>query len=173
MDKLSILYPHQLIEERVYELSSEIENDYFDKQDKDLVLVGILKGSFIFLADLSRSLSIPHTIDFISISSYGESGSDQGEVKLLMDTSQNLAGKNVILVEDIVDSGNTVRYIMDIFKHRHINSIKVCSLVRRESGNPDIDYCGFVAKDSDWLVGYGLDYKEQNRTLPSIFKMNN
>lgn len=155
------------IENRIIRLAREIERDY---AGQEVVLVGILKGSFIFLSDLSRWLELNHTIDFISVSSYGDTGNEQGEVKLLMDTSQNLAGKHVILVEDIVDSGNTIKYIMDIFKTRHINSIKVCSLIKRNKKEHDgiVDYYGFIVNSDKWLVGYGLDYKEQYRTLPYI-----
>ena len=90
-----------------------------------------------------------------------------------MDTTQNLAGKDVIIVEDIVDSGNTIRYIKDIFKTRHVNSIKVCSLIKRNRKEHDdiVDYYGFIVDDDKWLVGYGLDYKEQYRTLPNISEM--
>ena len=113
------LYTKFDIDKRVYEITCAIANDYTDAEE-ELVLVGILKGSFIFLSDLSRRLRLPHTIDFISISSYGDSGSEQGEVKLVMDTNQNLSGKNVIIIEDIVDSGNTLKYVKE--KYSSISS---------------------------------------------------
>lgn len=167
------IYTQEDIEKRVNELATQIDYDYFSKEN--FVIVGVLKGSFIFMADLSRAIHLPHTIDFISIESYGMSGDAQGEVRLLLDTKQNIAGKNVLLVEDIVDSGNTIRYIMQILNTRGAKSIKVCTLLKREGADDGgvVNYCGFVVPLDKWLVGYGLDYKEEHRTLPNICYIKN
>lgn len=156
------------IEKRVCELAEQISNDYKDMGD--VVLIGVLKGSFIFLADLSRRLTIPRTIEFIAVSSY-ESGSVQsGAVRLVMDVRGNIEGRHVLIVEDIVDTGHTLSYLIGILKSHGPASIRTCALLHkadRAEVDVDIDYIGFGIGD-EWVVGYGLDYAEQNRTLPYI-----
>jgi hypoxanthine phosphoribosyltransferase len=130
----------------------------------------VLKGSFIFLADLSRRLSIPRTIEFIAVSSYGNGSVASGAVRLVMDVRGNLDGKHVLIVEDIVDTGHTLKYLTGMMKSHHPASIKTAALVRKaESAEVDVtvDYLGFDI-GNEWIVGYGLDYAEQNRTLPYI-----
>ena len=149
------------------ELAEQISSDY---KGKEVVMIGVLKGSFIFLADLSRRLSIPRTIEFIAVSSYGNDNVSTGAVRLVMDVRGNLDGKHVLIVEDIVDTGHTLKYLIGMMKSHRPASVKTAALVRKaESAEVDvtIDYLGFDIGD-EWVVGYGLDYAEQNRTLPYI-----
>ena len=155
------------IKRRVSELAAQISSDYADAGE--VVLIGVLKGAFIFLADLSRQLTIPRTIEFIAVSSYG-AGSQSGAVRLVMDVRGNIEGRHVLIVEDIVDTGHTLNYLIGILESHGPASIKTCSLVHkaeRAEVDVDIDYVGFGIGD-EWVVGYGLDYAEENRTLPYI-----
>ena len=163
-----ILISEDDIQARVLELADEISSDY--KDSGELVMVGVLKGSFIFLADLSRRLSIPRTIEFIAVSSYGNSSVSSGAVRLVMDVRGNIEGKHVLIVEDIVDTGHTLKYLIGMMKSHRPASVKSVALVRKiDSVEVDVtvDYLGFDIGD-EWVVGYGLDYAEQNRTLPYI-----
>ena len=164
--------PPQLISEdeirqRVSEMAAQISADYADAGD--VILVGVLKGAFIFLADLSRQLTIPRTIEFIAVSSYG-ARSRSGAVRLVMDVRGNIEGRHVLIVEDIVDTGHTLSYLIGMLESHGPASIKTCTLLHKaERAEVDvaIDYVGFGIGD-EWVVGYGLDYAEQNRTLPYI-----
>jgi hypoxanthine phosphoribosyltransferase len=163
-----VLISEEEIQKRVTELAAEISSDYADADD--LVLVGVLKGAFIFLADLSRQLSIPRTIEFIAVSSYDSGSKSTGAVRLVMDVRGNIEGKHVLIVEDIVDTGHTLKYLMGLFESHRAASVKTAALVRKaERAEVDVivDYLGFDIGD-EWVVGYGLDYAEQNRTLPYI-----
>jgi hypoxanthine phosphoribosyltransferase len=167
-DDPEVLISEDAIQSRVMELAEQISADY-DKAD-DLVMVGVLKGSFIFLADLSRRLSIPRTIEFIAVSSYGNASVSSGAVRLVMDVRGNIEGKHVLIVEDIVDTGHTLKYLIGMLKSHRPASVKTAALVRKaESAEVDVnvDYLGFDIGD-EWVVGYGLDFAEQNRTLPYI-----
>lgn len=166
-------HPEELIGEtdirrRVDELAAQISSDYADKGT--LVLVGVLKGSFIFLADLSRRLTIPRTIEFIAVSSYEQGSVQSGAVRLVMDVRGNIEGAHVLIVEDIVDTGNTLHYLMDMLASHRPASVRTCTLLHKaERAEVDVqlDYVGFNIAD-EWVVGYGLDYAEQSRTLPYI-----
>ena len=163
-----VLISEEAIQSRVLELAEQISADYDDSDD--LVMVGVLKGSFMFLADLSRRLSIPRTIEFIAVSSYGNGSVSSGAVRLVMDVRGNIEGKHVLIVEDIVDTGHTLKYLIGIMKSHRPASVKTAALVRKvESAEVDVevDYLGFDIGD-EWVVGYGLDFAEQNRTLPYI-----
>jgi hypoxanthine phosphoribosyltransferase len=163
-----VLISEEDIQSRVRELADQISADYDD--GNEVVMVGVLKGSFIFLADLSRRLSIPRTIEFIAVSSYGNGSLSSGAVRLVMDVRGNIEGKHVLIVEDIVDTGHTLKYLIGMMKSHRPASIKTAALVRKaESAEVDvkIDYLGFDIGD-EWVVGYGLDFAEQNRTLPYI-----
>ncbi len=156
------------IETRVRELAQQISEDYGDCGE--VVLVGVLKGSFIFLADLSRALTIPRVIEFIAVSSYGKGTRSTGAVRLVMDVRGSIVGKHVLIVEDIVDTGHTLKYLIGMLKSHRPASVKTCALVRkaeRAEVEVDVDYLGFDIPDK-WVVGYGLDYAEQHRTLPYI-----
>lgn len=165
--------PRELISEfaiaqRVDELAAQISADYRDKSP--LVLVGVLKGSFIFLADLSRRLTIPRTIEFIAVSSYRGASVQSGAVRLVMDVRGNVEGKHVLIVEDIVDTGHTLLYLIDLFRSHRPASVRTCTLLHKaDRAEVDVvlDYVGFSIPN-EWVVGYGLDYAEQNRTLPYI-----
>jgi len=163
-----VLISEEEIQSRVLELAAQISSDYDDEEE--IVLVGVLKGSFIFLADLARRLSIPRTIEFIAVSSYGSGSRSTGAVRLVMDVRGNIAGKHVLIVEDIVDTGHTLKYLIGMLESHLPASVKTCALVRkaeRAEVDVEVDYLGFDIGD-EWVVGYGLDYAEQNRTLPYI-----
>jgi hypoxanthine phosphoribosyltransferase len=156
------------IDTRVTELAARISEDYQDKGD--IVMVGVLKGSFIFLADLARRLSIPRSIEFIAVSSYENGSISSGAVRLVMDVRGNIENRHVLIVEDIVDTGHTLSYLIGMLESHGPASIKTCTLLHKaESAEVDvaIDYVGFGIGD-EWVVGYGLDYAEKNRTLPYI-----
>ena len=158
----------QAIEERVTELAAQISADYSDKGD--VVLVGVLKGAFIFLADLSRRLTIPRTIEFIAVSSYETGSISSGAVRLVMDVRGNIEDRHVLIVEDIVDTGHTLKYLIGILRSHRPASIKTAALLHkpaRAEVDVPIDYVGFGIGD-EWVVGYGLDYAEHERTLPYI-----
>ena len=167
-----VLISEEEIQNRVLELAEQISADHEDQGE--IVLVGVLKGSFIFLADLSRRMSIPRTIEFIAVSSYGSGSKSTGAVRLVMDVRGNIAGKHVIIVEDIVDTGHTLKYLIGMMESPLPASVKTCALVRkaeRAEVDVNVDYLGFDIGD-EWVVGYGLDYAEQNRTLPYIGIVN-
>ncbi len=169
--ELETLISEADIERRVSELARDISRDY--AADKELVLVGVLKGAFVFLADLSRKLSIPRRIEFMALSSYDEGSVASDSVRLVMDLRENIEDKQVLIVEDIVDTGRTLHFLVELLSTRKPKSIKTCALVRkpdRAEVDAKIDYLGFEIPDV-WVVGYGLDYDEQNRTLPYIAKM--
>ncbi len=175
MDNASIIkiIDERDIQKRVATLATKISDDY--RNAGELVLVGVLKGAFILLADLSRRLSIPHTIDFIALSSYDLKDESSGQVRLVMDMREAIEGKHVIVVEDIIDTGRTLHYLLDLLSSRHPSSLRTCVLVRKErdqNHSIKIDYLGFDIPDK-WVVGYGLDYDEQHRTLPYIGQLNN
>jgi len=168
---LEVLISEADIERRVAELAREISRDYAD--EKELVLVGVLKGAFIFLADLSRKLSIPRSVEFMALSNYEEGSVPSDSVRLVMDMRENIEGKPVLVVEDIVDTGRTLHFLVELLRTRKPKSIRTCALVRkpdRVEVEMDVDYLGFEIPDA-WVVGYGLDYDEQNRTLPHIAAM--
>ncbi len=168
MQSPETLISEKAIKKRVDELAAQISLDYADKGE--LVLVGVLKGSFIFLADLSRRLSIPRHIEFIAVSSYEHGSIRSGAVRLVMDVRRSIEGKHVLIVEDIVDTGHTLHYLIDMLKSREPASIRTCTLLHKEHRTEvdvDINYLGFKIGD-EWVVGYGLDYDEKDRTLPYI-----
>ena len=156
------------IQDRVSELAAQISEDY--RQAGELVLVGVLKGAFVFLADLARQLVIPRTIEFIALSSYEKGSDSTGSVRLVMDIRENIEAKHVLVIEDIIDTGHTLHYLLELLEARRPASIRTCVLVRKQrtkTHEVNIDYLGFDIPD-EWVVGYGLDYDEQHRTLPFI-----
>jgi hypoxanthine phosphoribosyltransferase len=171
MGKLSseldrILISAEQIQARVIELSDQITADYSDADN--LYIIGILKGAFIFLADLTRHLKVTHTVDFMALSSYGKT-TTTGAVRILMDLREPIEGKHVLVVEDIVDTGNTLNYLHRVIKGRKPASMRTCALLQKKRQGIDIliDYLGFNIPD-EWVVGYGLDFGEKYRTLPYI-----
>lgn len=156
------------IAQRVEEIAAQISSDYADKGE--IVLLGVLKGAFIFLADLSRRLSIPRSIEFIAVSNYEHGDVPSGAVRLVMDVRASLQGRHVIIVEDIVDTGQTIHYLIEMLSSRGPASIRTCALLHKEHKTEidlNIDYVGFTIGD-EWVVGYGLDFAEHDRTLPYI-----
>jgi hypoxanthine phosphoribosyltransferase len=163
----SVLVDERRIRDKVAELAARISRDY---EGRDVVLVGILKGGVILMADLSRALTVPHQVDFMAVSSYGASTETTGVVRLLKDLGLDIQGRHVILVEDIVDSGLTVEYLVETLRPRRPASIEVCVLLMK----PDVlqvdlkvKYKGFDIPNV-FVVGYGLDYAERYRNLPFV-----
>ncbi len=168
MSKPVVLISEEEIQTRVGELAAQISSDYAEADE--IVLIGVLKGAFIFLADLSRRLTIPRTIEFIAVSSYASGSESTGAVRLEMDVRGSIENKHVLIVEDIVDTGHTIKYLSGVLKSHRPASIKTAALVRkadRAEVEISVDYLGFDI-GNEWVVGYGLDYAEQDRTLPYI-----
>lgn len=164
----AVLIPEERIQARVTELARRISSDYSDVDD--LLLVGVLRGCYIFLSDLSRRLTIPRSIDFIAVSSYGQSTRPTGAVRLIMDLRSDIDGRHVLIVDDIVDTGNTLHYLVNLLLPRRPASLRTCVLVRkaeRLERDLSIDYLGFDIGDV-WVVGYGLDHADRHRALPYI-----
>lgn len=167
-----VLIDEDRLQARIAELGVEISRDY---QGKDPHLVCILRGGVLFLTDLMRQVSVPHTIDFMAISSYGAGVREtSGQVRLTMDLKDNIEGRHVILVEDIIDSGNTLTSVIELLSIRKPASLKVCTLLdkaERRLVEVPIEYCGFVIPDK-FVFGYGLDLDEYYRDLPFIGTVN-
>ena len=162
-----VLISEDEIREKVKELGEKISEDY---KDKNLLMVSILKGSIVFMSDLMRSISIYCGIDFMSVSSYGRGVKTTGVVKIIKDLDIPLAGYDILIVEDILDSGVTLNYLMKILSARNPKSIKICTLLdkpERRQVEVNADYIGFEVPD-EFVVGYGLDYIEKYRNLPFI-----
>ena len=161
-----ILLSEQQIQKRVAELAAEIRRDCPD----DVHLVAVLKGAFMFLSDLVRHMSGAVTLDFMAVSSYAKAKSSSGEVRMLKDLDSGLAGRNVIIVEDIVDTGLTLTYLQEILRARSPRSLRTACLLSKPSRRQvdvAVEYVGFTIEDR-FVVGYGLDYAEQYRNLPHI-----
>ena len=155
------------LQQKVKELGAKISEDY---KDKNLLMVSVLKGSVVFMADLMRAITVPAAIDFMSVSSYGAGTKSTGVVRIIKDLDTNVADYDLLLVEDILDSGNTLAYLRELLSDRHPRSIKIATLLDKPSRRPaDIhaDYMGFEIADQ-FVVGYGLDYNEKYRNLSFI-----
>lgn len=162
-----VLFSEEMIKEMVSGLGKQISEDY---KDKNLLLVSVLKGSVIFMSDLMRSITIPCEIDFMSVSSYGNKTKSSGTVRILKDLDRDIAGYDVLLVEDILDSGKTLNYLIDMLYARNPASIRICTLFDKpERREVDIyaDYKGDSVPD-EFIVGYGLDFAEKYRNLPYV-----
>lgn len=157
------------VKQRIDEMAKEIVKHYKSLQD-ELVLVGLLKGSFIFMADLCRKIDIPHEVDFMTVSSYGNGMTSTRDVKIIKDLDEDIRGKHVLIVEDIIDSGNTLKKVREILKLRGPKSVAICTLLdkpsRREVQVP-VEWIGYAIQD-EFVVGYGIDYAQQYRHLPYI-----
>ena len=164
-----ILFSAPEIADRVRELGREITVDY---SNRPLVLIGVLKGAFMFLADLARSIDLPLEIDFLRVASYGDATTTSGTIRLTKTPEIDLTGKEVLLVEDIVDTGSTLAWLRQYFKEHQAESVKMCALIdkyERREQEVVIDYAGFRV-EKGFLVGYGLDHAEQFRNLPAIYQ---
>ncbi len=169
-DLARILIPTETIQTRVRELAAQIDRDYAGVER--LYLVGILKGAFIFLADLARELKVNHSVDFMALSSYGKATSS-GAVRILMDLREPVEGQHVLIVEDIFDSGKTLAYLYHLLRERQPASLRTIVLTRKlraEHADVKLDYVGFDIPDV-WVVGYGLDFADKHRTLPYIAEL--
>lgn len=166
-DIQEVLFSQEQLNTRVHEIAQEIQRDY---EGKEIMLISVLRGSFIFMADLCRAIDIPCTLDFMSVSSYGKGTTSSGQVQITKDLSEDISGRHIIVVEDILDSGNTLSYLLKILANRHPASIRLCTLLdkpERRVKQVDVHYCGFTIPDA-FVVGYGLDYAERYRNLPYI-----
>jgi hypoxanthine phosphoribosyltransferase len=163
-----ILIPEKELQQRVRELAADVDRDY---RDQDLMLVCILRGGVMFLTDLMRHLTVPHTIDFMAVSSYGSGArGSSGQVRITLDLTTSIEGRNVLLVEDIIDSGHTIASVIELLSARHPNTLRVCTLLdkaeRRQAVVP-IHYRGFTIPNK-FVFGYGLDLDEYYRNLPFV-----
>lgn len=162
-----VLFTKDDIAKRVAELGAEITRDY---EGKDLIVVGILKGAGVFMSDLIREINSPIRIDFMSVSSYGNSTVSSGIVRITNDLHQDIQGCSVLIVEDIIDTGNTLHYLREYLKNRGAEDVKICALLdkpsRRQVEVP-VEYVGFEVEDR-FIIGYGIDYAEKYRNLPFI-----
>ena len=162
-----VLYSEKELSEVVSALGAQISEDY---KDRNLLMVSVLKGSIMFMSDLMRAITIPCEIDFMAVSSYGSKTKSSGTVRILKDLDRDISGYDVLLVEDILDSGKTLNYLMDVLYARNPSSIRICTLFDKpERREVDIfaDYKGLAVPD-EFIVGYGLDYAEKYRNLPYI-----
>ena len=169
--KVETLIKDSDINERVTQLGQIISASYIDTNK--LIVVGLLRGSFMFIADLVRKLDVPVEVDFITVSSYGSGMTSSGNVKILKDLDGDISGHDVLLVEDIVDTGKTLEAVIEMLETRMPNSIKVCALLNKQSrriSNIKADWIGFEIPD-EFVVGYGIDYDQRNRNLPFIGKV--
>jgi hypoxanthine phosphoribosyltransferase len=163
-----VLYPKDVIDKKVRELAGQISSDY---EGKELIVIGILKGAFIFMADLIRCLTIPCRVDFVRLASYGAGMSSSGKVVMTKDIETFIKDKDILIVEDVVDTGLTLSYLLNWLKERSPRTIKVCAFLdkRKRRKTPfEADYVGFVIEDG-FVVGYGLDFNEKARFLPDIY----
>lgn len=166
-DVESVLLSAEELAKRIEEIGAEITADY---AGKEILMIGVLRGAVVFMADLARAIKVPVAIDFMAVSSYGSGTSSSGVVRILKDLDEDVAGKHVLVVEDIIDSGLTLNYLLDNLKSRKPASIKLCTLLNkpeRRKVNVQIDYNGFDVPDY-FVIGYGLDYAEKYRNLPFI-----
>ncbi|MCF8009922.1 MAG: hypoxanthine phosphoribosyltransferase [Clostridiales bacterium] len=166
-DAEKILLTEKEISDKVKELGQAISSDY---ENEELLIVGILKGAFIFMSDLVRSINCQVEFDFMAVSSYGLSSKSTGVVRIMKDLEQNIENRHVILVEDIVDTGLTLKYLLENLRTRKPASLKICTLLdkpERREVQINLDYCGFQIPD-EFVVGYGLDYAEKYRNLKDI-----
>ena len=162
-----ILVSEEEIQKRTQELGAELSAEY---KDKNPLVVGILKGAIPFLSDLTKAMDVKLEMDFMDVSSYGSAMVSSGEVKILKDLDTNVEGRNILIVEDIIDSGRTLSYIIDMFKYRKAKSIKIVTLLDKPEGRVvplKADYVGFLVPN-EFVVGYGLDFIEHYRNLPYI-----
>ena len=167
---LDILYTHQQIADRVAEMGAQISSDL---NGEKLVMVGVLKGAALFLADLARTVKVDATFDFVAVSSYGKGQRTSGAVKLIKDLDQPIEGKNVLIVEDILDTGLTLSYLRKIFLNQHPKTLRIATLLDKPSRRIekiDADYVGFSIPNL-FVIGYGMDYAERYRNLPAICLM--
>lgn len=165
--KVNVMLSEEQVNERIRELAEQISKEY---EGRSVHLICILKGSVFFCCDLAKRLTVPVTLDFMSVSSYGSETVSSGRVRILKDLDESIQGRDVIIVEDIIDSGNTLAYLKDLLGTRSPRSMEICTLLDkpdRRVTNVDVKYVGFVIPD-EFVVGYGLDYDQYYRNLPFV-----
>ena len=166
-DIQEVLFSEEQLKNRVREIAQQITADY---QGKEIMLISVLRGSFVFMADLCRAIDLPCTLDFMAVSSYGKGTKSSGQVQITRDLSEDISDRHIIVVEDILDSGNTLSYLLKILENRHPASIRLCTLLDKPDRRVkpvEVHYSGFTIPDA-FVVGYGLDYAEKYRNLPYI-----
>ena len=168
LEKVHTLISEEELEKRITEVADQINHDYAGKA---IHMIGILKGSVFYICELAKHLTVPVTLDFMSVSSYENASKSSGVVRMVKDLDEPLEGKDVIVVEDIIDSGRTLSYLLELLGKRNPNSLKLTTLLdkpdRRVVEGVDVDYVGFVIPD-EFVVGFGLDYQQEYRNLPYI-----
>ena len=167
-EKIKVLLSEEEVDARIQQVAAKISKDY---AGKEVHLICVLKGGVFFTCELAKRITVPVTLDFMFVSSYGDDTKSSGVVKIVKDLDQPLIGKDVLIVEDIIDSGRTLSYLLKILEDRHPNSIRLCTLLdkpeRRVKKDVKVDYCCFNIPD-EFVVGYGLDYAQKYRNLPFI-----
>ena len=166
-DIQEVLFSEEQLKNRVQEIARQITADY---QGKEIMLISVLRGSFVFMADLCRAIDLPCTLDFMAVSSYGKGTKSSGQVQITKDLSEDISDRHIIVVEDILDSGNTLSYLLKILENRHPASIRLCTMLDKPDRRVkpvQVHYSGFTIPDA-FVVGYGLDYAEKYRNLPYI-----
>lgn len=167
-NKIEVLIDEEALSKRIAEMGAQITADY--AENPDIVLIAVLKGSYVFLADLARAIDLPLSVDFLGLSSYGSSTKSSGVVRMTQDLSKPIKGRDILIIEDIVDTGLTMKYLLENLQTRQPSSIKVVSLLHkpaRAKVEVPIDYVGFVIPDK-FVIGYGLDFDERLRNLSFI-----
>jgi hypoxanthine phosphoribosyltransferase len=166
-DLAYVMYTSEQVQARVGELAAQISRDY---AGRDFTMLGVLRGAFVFIADLMRAMSIPSSVDFMAFESYGASTMSSGVVRLTKDLEESVNGKHLLVVEDIIDSGRTLNYMLQLMEARKPASLNICTLLEKPSRREveiAVKYCGFSVPD-EFVVGYGLDYNQRYRGLPCI-----
>ena len=166
-DIQEVLFSEEQLKNRVREIARQITADY---QGKEIMLISVLRGSFVFMADLCRAIDLPCTLDFMAVSSYGKGTKSSGQVQITKDLSEDITDRHIIVVEDILDSGNTLSYLLQLLQARSPASVRLCTLLdkpSRRTKEVELHYSGFTIPDY-FVVGYGLDYAEKYRNLPYI-----
>ena len=165
--KINVLISEEEVAKRISELGEQISKEY---KGKEIHIICVLKGGIFFTCELAKHITVPVTLDFMSVSSYGEGQISSGRVKIVKDLDEPIEGKDVLIVEDIIDSGNTLRHLVDLLKSRKANSIKICTLLdkpERRVTDVEVEYVGFQIPDK-FVIGYGLDYVQKYRNLPYV-----
>ena len=171
-DNIRVMITEEEVDAKIRELAAQITKDY---EGKEVHLVCILKGSIFFTCELAKRIDLPVTLDFMSVSSYGDGTESTGRVKIVKDLDENIEGKDVIVIEDIIDTGRTLSHLMEVLKVRKPETLKLCTLLDKPSRrvvDVDVDYTGFEIPD-EFVVGYGLDFAQKYRNLPYIGVVEN
>ena len=166
-ERISVLLSEEAVDKRINEIGEQISKDY---EGKTIHMICVLKGGVFFMTELAKRISVPVSMDFMAISSYGADTKSSGVIKIVKDLDESITGKDVLVVEDIVDSGRTLSYLLMMLKERKPNSLKLCTLLDKPDRrviDVDVDYTGFQIPD-EFVVGYGLDYAQKYRNLPYI-----